>query len=190
MEEKNLKTEIDEEIKKKLEEKIKQKVDQKVEEKLQTDKNIDKEIDSEVNQLIQDEIILEDLEPIKKPILGIRKAIAICWKGACRYITWVMIISYLISAILIGVCAINLGGICSQGIISSAPYSLFIVLISGVISILLSIYSSYTRTAFLYWLVLNIPFFILLIIFTAKYIGLFLIGIIFVLWLTQRTRGY
>lgn len=178
--EEGLEKKIDELIDKKIEEKISEEVEQKVRERFKDYETVvDKEVEKELRAKLEKGKTEEETKNISTPILDFQRSFHFCWKGVCHQITWVLLVTYALLIILIFSCLIFKIGACgTQGLVAIAPLTMAIIIVASITSILLLFYSSYQKTGFIYWLILNIPIIILIFIITSKVIGFLVIALI------------
>ena len=170
-----LNNKIKEIVDKKLEEKIKKTIERKVEEKATLPE--EKEV----------EAAPEKISPFVRTTKEFRENFHLCWRGACRPISLIILLSYaLISFILLYCRFVSQCGLTTINVISVV--ALYIIIAMVIISLLFSIFSKYPRTALIFWILLDIPLLIIVAFFAAKYIASIIIALIFVLRIIQTAR--
>lgn len=165
---------IDAEIERQVQEKVGQKLGSKIEQRIET-------------------ILPEKQEVQSKPTPGRNKFIEIvsefkssfhlCWKGTCRRISILMLVTYLLILAILLFC--NLTNYCSKGFLGAPIYILAIAIVIAVISIFLTMSSRYPRTALILWIILDIPIIILIVYLAAGLLGLAMISLIVLVRLSQ-----
>lgn len=181
---------------------LSEKIGKKIDERLaaQSDEKIDKEITESIDEDIKDIIKqkarkrLERKQIIKSSptsegsfgqiILNFRRFLSLCWQGICQPISWIMLATYIIIGLLLLTYSVPSAPFCS-GSGSTYLTAIFIALLSIVAIILISIFSSYSKTALIFSVLLNIPIVIIIIFSLVNYLALVVVAGIFLGLITQ-----
>lgn len=107
-----------------------------------------------------------------------------CWAGICKYITYLMVAFYiLLAGIIVYFMFFNL---VSYPTLSG--FWITLIIIAEVLAFGLSIFSAMAKVSFIFWLLLNIPLIILLIVLAIYYFPLVILALIFLIT-TVRIRN-
>lgn len=172
---------------KEIEELVGKKVDEKIE-------SIKEKTELAQTELIEEPVVEEPISPKKTQIIiraisEFRSNFHLCWKGSCRIISWITVPAYLALIILLLYC--HSGHKCAmQNSTMTAVVFLTMVLLVAT-CLLLSIFSKYPKTALIFWILIDIPLIILVLIFTSQFIGLLIVALILLLRIFQYLgQGY
>lgn len=189
-----------EEPKEKIEAKIDQKIDEALKEEVDSELNnkikeiVDKKLEEKIKRTIERKVeekeaeaALEKVSPFVRITKEFRENFHLCWRGACRPISLIILLSYALISFIFIYCRLgNRCGLTETSIVSVIV--LYIVIAMVIISLLLSIFSKYPRTALIFWILLDIPLLVIVAFFAVKYIAFIIITLIFVLRIIQTAR--
>lgn len=183
---------LDQELDSDMDEKIKEIVDRKIEEKLneEVSQHISEQVpidEPAIPEEVQNEPEPKKINSILDGIQEFKSNFHLCWRGSCRIISIMTIPVYLLIALSLLACHFTHKCNAPQG--SAAIIILFLVLTLAVISFVLSFFSTYPKTALIFWIILDIPLLIIVFIFTAQYIGLIILSLLVTLRIIQLSRG-
>jgi hypothetical protein len=187
--EEGLGPEFDKIVKSKVQEKLREKVGQDVDLKLeQKAKDLAKTENGRSAEEKEELKVSENASPISKIFSEFKADFHLCWKGSCRTISLITLIGYFfIAFLLIGCHFSNICGFASKTTISAAIFLALIILVAT--SLVISVFSKYPRTALVFWVLLDIPLLILVLIFTAQFVALIIILIVLLMRFIQVLRG-
>jgi hypothetical protein len=180
---------IDQELDSDLDEKIKEIVDQKLEEK------INSEVEEHLTEQTPTEPVTTEIseEPKKKvnslinEIAEFKSNFHLCWRGSCRIVSLLTVPLYLMIAITLIYCHFTQKCNAPNGNI--ALITLFIIVGVATVSLILSFFSAYPKTALIFWILIDVPLLIIVFIFSAQYIALIILSLIITLRIIQISRG-
>ena len=98
-----------------------------------------------------------------------------CWKGICKYMTYIMIAFYVL---LTGtIIYYNLSDLSS--LVDLPRILIVLIVIAEIAALGLSIFSNLAKVSFPYWVLLNIPLIMLIIVLAIQYYPIIILGLIF-----------
>jgi len=190
----------------------KKKLDEIVEETIEKEtKAPDKELEDRIEKSIKEVIVSEarevarenarlrltEKQSLPRSFLGFFnrqvgnfRSDTLCWKeGPCRLIVYIMIISYIMTAMSIALCSTSNFRFClSRSIFGSIPLVIILVLAATLVSSIIIIRKP-SRAAISLSLLLLIPLYLSVLFVSAPYIGLLaLVIILFIRFIGGRGR--
>lgn len=189
----NLDQKIDQLIEKEISADLTEKVDAEIER--QVKEKVGEKLENKIGKKIElilpekGEVQAEPPTPARNILLSVitefKTSFFICWKGACRNISIVMLVSYIAIISLLIIC--NATNSCQNSWLLAAIIGITVLM--SIVSLFLSIVSRYPRTAMIFWILLDIPLFLLIIFLATKLIGLAIIGLVLLVRLIQLYSG-
>lgn len=177
--------EIEEELDKypeKKSEQIRQEIDQDIE------KIVEAEVEKRIEQRIQ--IPSQSMNASTNFVRPIIESIRTYWRQY-QSILYIILIGYLTIILFMSICTFSDAEICTTREPLGAPiYLAWISVITLIVSLLFSFSRKDPRSAMFFSLLVDLPLLILIILLTARYIGLILIALVIFVRFIQGIRRY
>ncbi len=180
-----LNSDLDEKIKEIVDQKLEEKIGNEVEEHLTEQMTVEPTVEPTMETDVQDEP--KKANPFVKELTEFKTNFHLCWRGSCRIVSLLTIPLYLLIAIALLFCHFTQKCNASNGNI--ALTILFIIVAIATISLILSLFSAYPKTALIFWIILDVPLLVIVFIFSAQYIGLIILSLLITLRIIQISRG-
>jgi len=193
---------VEKKLDKKIEKILDQELDSNFDEKIKeiVDQKLDEKINEDVSQHISKQSFIDETgspaETQEKPpkvnflaqeLREFKTNFHLCWRGSCRIISIMTVPLYLL--IILSLLACHFAQKCNTTHGTTALVALFFILAVVTVSLILSFFSSYPKTALIFWIILDIPLLIIIFVFTAQYIGLIILSLLVTLRIIQLSRG-
>ncbi len=191
-----IESEIDEKIKK-----LPEHIDKKIEEEIE--KEIEKELVSDIGIKVRQKVD-EAMGVVKFndqrngrvfsnlvfPVKFISGILGPCWRGDCRLIIIIVLVTYSMLGILMIYCQLaTQSSICLQrNLLGASPLIILISVLSLLASFILAIFSNNQRGAFLLLFLIYLPVIVLMLVISIEYLGFIVLGAGIIFFLIQLIK--
>jgi|GEM_PF-1621199 len=163
--------EVDREIEAIIDKEIKKRVDEKIENRLGTIPTIDGQIKT-----------FEDLsKSFQTNKERFKERIRCCLRGegACRTISWITLVAYLLTAGLMATCALTPVPVCvSSDVFGMAPILIIVAGLTVLTQFFLAYFSKDRITSLVFAFVIDLPLIILIFFLALRFVAIVVIGLI------------